>query len=666
MQKNTGSGATAEGLFTDGDAAQGVARSTLESDVMNAILLELVNAVEGQGLALDPDDNTQLHQALRLAGNASINPSAIVNGGCIVAQRPIAQLTDTEFRLGQVDQVMARIATASGAGTPTLAQAGAAWSSSGKCAQVTGLDASVQANTLEFVYRLEARDALRFANGPGIFGCALYHTAGVLLDCTVKFSYADDTEPDDWTGTITDVATSAVQTVPHASASVLQFNVADLGACQLGLQITVSISVPAGVPASAIYQLGELRLHDGALLIPFAPRVYQQELASCRRYYERYTVGSLDVLGHFVATSTTELRGFLRHGVAKRTPTVAVDITPATDLEVVPGGLAVSAISELGGNISDDGVKITATSSSLTAGNTYLIRAKQDKIIDVLIEAGLFDYDVNAAGSAPAAPATITVPVGTDTDGNYSVSWDASVGALGYQLRERHDGGAWELVFDGSSTSKNFSASPNGTYKYEVRAYNADGFSAWTVSTQFSVDRTPAAPATITVPTETDTDGAFAISWAASTGATSYELQQQKDGGTWTTVFDGSDTSTGLSGRTDGTYKYRVRACNSSGCSTYTESTSFSVDLPPPAPVLTVDGRFKGYDASWTAVAGADTYELQHAVNDAFLDWITVFNGDALSYSRLVFDPTEFRVRVRAIQNGVPGDWSLQHIIHTT
>src|SRR3546814_10343142 len=70
-----------------------------------------------------------------------------------------------------------------------------------------------------------------------------------------------------------------------------------------------------------------------------------------------------------------------------------------------------------------------------------------------------------------------------------------------------------------------------------------------------------------------------------------------------------------LSGKPDGTYSYRVRACSgtsTSTCGAYSAVDSIIVDAPPDAPLLIVPtGSSNGnYTVSWSTVSGATRYRL--------------------------------------------------------
>lgn len=89
--------------------------------------------------------------------------------------------------------------------------------------------------------------------------------------------------------------------------------------------------------------------------------------------------------------------------------------------------------------------------------------------------------------------------------------------------------------------------------------------------TQLVSGTLPGVPSSITVPSSS-TSGSYAISWGPATGTvTAYNLYQA----TSTSfsgqqlVYSGTALSAALSGRANGTYYYRVRACFGADCSAY-------------------------------------------------------------------------------------------------
>ena len=198
---------------------------------------------------------------------------------------------------------------------------------------------------------------------------------------------------------------------------------------------------------------------------------------------------------------------------------------------------------------------------------------------------------------------------GAPSDGNYTVSWSSGDtyqdfftpngprlydGYDIYELKERVDGGSWTTLEEWETSSVSFTGKAPGTYEYKLvwrvkncisrRITTHDPYVHNGVAEQVSVTvplPIPPEPGPISGDAASST-GSYTLNWRSSTGATSYELQEQLNGGSWSSAYTGTSTSHTLSGQTDGTYGYRVKACNASGCSDWTATKTVTVTLPPP------------------------------------------------------------------------------------
>jgi len=266
-------------------------------------------------------------------------------------------------------------------------------------------------------------------------------------------------------------------------------------------------------------------------------------------------------------------------------------------------------------------------------------------------------------GVRPALP-TVTVPTGT-INGTYTVSWTAPAGATSYDVQERLGSGSWTAVASGTTaTSISRPGTTSGSYTYRVSAKNSHGTRGWATSGAVTVDTTygvlPAVPASLTVPATSST-GAATLSWGAVTLATRYVVEQSANGGTsWSGVYDGTATSKALSGLANGSYMYRLQACNTYGCSGWRAGNHTLVVTHPPASAPTVTtpaSNITGsYTVSWTTVTGATSYTLQEKVGSG--SWATVQNSSATSKAISGKGNGSYGYRVQACNVGGCGAWS--------
>ncbi|MEP1743845.1 MAG: fibronectin type III domain-containing protein, partial [Kangiellaceae bacterium] len=151
---------------------------------------------------------------------------------------------------------------------------------------------------------------------------------------------------------------------------------------------------------------------------------------------------------------------------------------------------------------------------------------------------------------------------------------------------------------------------------------------------------TPGTPGTMGVPS-TDNNGAFSITWGASTGLEHpgyYELEQSKNSGAYTHVSSPARTTTShsISGLGDGSYKFRIKACNldlstaTEKCSSFRVSSSTNVRNKPSAPAKpsNIDSTSSSYTVSWSKPSGTVTYyDIQEKVGSG--SWTTVSSGQS-------------------------------------
>jgi hypothetical protein len=130
----------------------------------------------------------------------------------------------------------------------------------------------------------------------------------------------------------------------------------------------------------------------------------------------------------------------------------------------------------------------------------------------------------------------------------------------------------------------------NGTtYTLQARAYNSDGWGAWSAnSVAVTPYGTPTAPTNLNLsPKNSYAPSGFNLSWSKPSdtggGAVSYEYDFNGEG--WKSA--GGSTSASVGSHPAGTYSFKVRATNNGSGNTGPAATSGSVtikDAPPPSP----------------------------------------------------------------------------------
>ena len=193
--------------------------------------------------------------------------------------------------------------------------------------------------------------------------------------------------------------------------------------------------------------------------------------------------------------------------------------------------------------------------------------------------------------------------------------------------------------------SKPFSDVAAGRYSYRVRACNAQGCTSYSASKDIEVVLPPSAPE-LTSPS-TSKNGTFTVSWGAVSGADTYRLERRVDGSSWSSAYVGGAIGKAFSALANGSYQFRVRACNDVGCSAYSAVRTTAVLHPPGVPVLTVPSVSStgAFTATWGAASTATRYDLvQRTTGGA---WTVAYSGSGRTkaISGLAEGVYEFKVR---------------------
>lgn len=189
----------------------------------------------------------------------------------------------------------------------------------------------------------------------------------------------------------------------------------------------------------------------------------------------------------------------------------------------------------------------------------------------------------NPNESLEGPPSNLTAVAG---DARVTLSWSAASGATGYSVRRSTtSGGAYSLIGSASaSTSYADTAVTNGTtYYYVVSAFNKNGetSNSTEASATPAVPTVPAAPANLVA---TAGNASVALTWSASTGATSYRVKRATSaGGPYAQLAAPASTTYTDTAATNGvTYYYVVSAANSLGESANSSQVNATPSPPPP------------------------------------------------------------------------------------
>lgn len=150
----------------------------------------------------------------------------------------------------------------------------------------------------------------------------------------------------------------------------------------------------------------------------------------------------------------------------------------------------------------------------------------------------------------------------------------------------------------------------------------------------------PAIPAPLTSnEPDPSTDGIYTLNWSAVPNASRYELEEKLEGSSPAVSNLALATSwTTPNARPEGYHAYKVRACNSAGCSGWTGSYTIHVQFgtPPDAPnplTASPNPSTTGlFTVSWSNVGSGITYKLFETTGGG--NWVTLVNAvDATNWT---------------------------------
>lgn len=237
-----------------------------------------------------------------------------------------------------------------------------------------------------------------------------------------------------------------------------------------------------------------------------------------------------------------------------------------------------------------------------------------------------FTFTVKA--NPPAFPQLVSPDSGAvNVSLEPNLVWEAPANAVSYEIQVSKS-----MAFDSGfvldttgyeNTDYLLSGLENGTsYYWRVRAFNSEGTAGqWSLPGEFKT--LPLLPETVTLltPADSTSDAGIPVhfTWSISSLASHYDFQYSENPD-FTFKADTSVTSAELlleALDSGAKYYWRVRAANGAGNSAWTHSRSIETGVGGfPGPLLTApndeeDGMGTALELSWSAVRGADYYQVQ-------------------------------------------------------
>ncbi|WP_162926301.1 chitinase N-terminal domain-containing protein [Teredinibacter purpureus] len=214
--------------------------------------------------------------------------------------------------------------------------------------------------------------------------------------------------------------------------------------------------------------------------------------------------------------------------------------------------------------------------------------------------------------------------------------------------------GSWEAYrVNYGSSSVTDSVGSAGIYQYRTRWYNPNSsseynrYSSWSniVYVDVQIGSAPSPRPTISL-ASTDSDGTFYVSWSASSGASRYQLQRKIGSGSWSTQQNTSSRNKSYTSQANGSYSFRVRSCNSVGCTSYSPTKTIVVNKPtlsvPSAPSSVTFLPPPTNVVYWSSVSNATSYNMQYKSGST---WVTYHSGSGTGTTVGATGASYFRVQ---------------------
>jgi len=284
--------------------------------------------------------------------------------------------------------------------------------------------------------------------------------------------------------------------------------------------------------------------------------------------------------------------------------------------------------------IASVGAGVTSYSSTRLAASTnytYRVRAYN--------RVGSSDYAAEATATTlpppPPAPTLASPAYRTTVSGlTPTLSWNASSGAVSYELQVATSSRFTTIIFDEAGADLSYTIPDSllewgKTYYWRVNATNDSGStSAWSRYWYFRTPTgpPPAPPSELVATAASSTQ--INLSWQDnSDNESGFQIERMKSSGSYSriaTVGAGVTSYSNTRLSADTAYSYRVKAYNGGGSSDYADEAVETTLPPPPAAPSLASPAYRTTVSSlterleWTASIGAASYGLQVSTSSRF------------------------------------------------
>ncbi|MCP4137737.1 MAG: hypothetical protein GY754_42630 [bacterium] len=269
---------------------------------------------------------------------------------------------------------------------------------------------------------------------------------------------------------------------------------------------------------------------------------------------------------------------------------------------------------------------------------------------------------------APDAPASLLAA--SVSAAEISLSWiDSANNETGFRIERSPDGSSFTEIGTVSANTTSYAdsgVSPDSSYYYRVRAYNAAGDSSYSNTANATTpDVAPDAPDSLLAASVSSTE--ISLSWNDSAdNETGFKIERSPDGSSFTEIGTAAANTTSYADNgvsPNSSYYYRVRAYNAVGDSSYSNTANATTpEVAPDAPdsLLATSVSAAEISLSWIDSANNETgFRIERSPDgSSFTEIGTVSANTTSCASTGLLSNTTYYYRVAAFNTAGDSDYS--------